>query len=435
MKWPQHLDYIEAIQHPSFCLAAPALRQARPICDRFGVPRAAAGNFACVFQLENGTDRWAIRCFTRAAPNLRRRYSTLTRYLSAARLPSLVEFSYLEEGIRIRGTWHPILKMEWVEGLSLVKYVEAHLDQPLVLHQLLDTWEKVARDLRNQGIAHGDLQHGNILVSSDGRIRLVDYDAMYVPTFRGELSPELGHPNWQHPGRTERDYDPDLDGFADLVLQTSLAALALDPTLWKSFHNGENLIFTRQDFEDPRRSPLILRLRQSRERPLQLLLNQLEAGCIGSDARARPSIRSRLSAKPDLSLTRDRRPRRSPVSLEIGAADSPQPWAGARQLYRVARAQVARLIGMILPASRPRIASRDPPSATPTRSTSRPAPSPASSAVPWWKEELPALALPSSTPSPRGLRERMRDADFALLVWVCAICGILDAIVLTVWLF
>ena len=44
-------------------------------------------------------------------------------------------------------------------------------------------------DLERHGIAHGDLQHGNLLVAADGTFRLVDYDGMYVPALRGEGEP------------------------------------------------------------------------------------------------------------------------------------------------------------------------------------------------------------------------------------------------------
>lgn len=34
-------------------------------------------------------------------------------------LPYTVGFEYQREGIRIRGEWYPLLKMEWVEGETL----------------------------------------------------------------------------------------------------------------------------------------------------------------------------------------------------------------------------------------------------------------------------------------------------------------------------
>src|SRR2546430_4647189 len=54
-------------------------------------------------------------------------------------------------------------------------------------------------------VAHGDLQHGNILVRG-GSIQLVDYDGMWVPALKGRHATEIGHRAYQHPERSEQDY-------------------------------------------------------------------------------------------------------------------------------------------------------------------------------------------------------------------------------------
>jgi thiamine kinase-like enzyme len=42
---------------------------------------------------------------------------------------------------------------------------------------------EIGRALNRAGVAHGDLQHGNILVAN-GKPKLIDYDGMYVPALR-----------------------------------------------------------------------------------------------------------------------------------------------------------------------------------------------------------------------------------------------------------
>jgi hypothetical protein len=39
----------------------------------------------------------------------------------------LVGFGYVKDGIRVRGNWFPILKMEWVDGANMDRWVENHL--------------------------------------------------------------------------------------------------------------------------------------------------------------------------------------------------------------------------------------------------------------------------------------------------------------------
>jgi hypothetical protein len=41
-----------------------------------------------------------------------------------------VDFTFLDRGIQIRGDWYPILKMQWVEGLTLNQFVKNNLDKP-----------------------------------------------------------------------------------------------------------------------------------------------------------------------------------------------------------------------------------------------------------------------------------------------------------------
>jgi hypothetical protein len=144
-----------------------------------------------------------------------------------------------------------MLKMEWCLGTTLHTYVEEYLDQPSALLWLSERWRRMINELQEQGIGHGDLQHDNVLVSN-GRIKLVDYDAMFVPSLKGEESLEPGHDNFQHPKRAGNlhFYNERIDDFAALVVYTSLRALAVAPSLWKKYHNGDNLIFTSKDYLD-----------------------------------------------------------------------------------------------------------------------------------------------------------------------------------------
>src|SRR5207248_10425515 len=61
------------------------------------------------------------------------------------------------------------------------------------------------RHLEAAKVAHGDLQHGNILVRG-GSIQLVDYDGMWVPALSGRDATEIGHRAYQHPERSGQDY-------------------------------------------------------------------------------------------------------------------------------------------------------------------------------------------------------------------------------------
>ena len=93
-------------------------------------------------------------------------------------------FDYLPKGIKVRGQWYPILKMEWVQGELLSQYVERHLHNPSDLQQLAARWIEMTKALHANSIAHGDLQERNVLVVN-GQLKLVDYDGMFVPALSG----------------------------------------------------------------------------------------------------------------------------------------------------------------------------------------------------------------------------------------------------------
>jgi hypothetical protein len=110
-------------------------------------------------------------------------------------------------------------------------------------------------DLQSARIAHGDLQHGNVVITARG-IVLVDYDGMFVPGLSGRPSGEDGHRNFQHPRRTGADFGPELDNFSAWAVYLSLLALAEDPTLWSrvAAAGDERLLLAQSDYENPARS-------------------------------------------------------------------------------------------------------------------------------------------------------------------------------------
>ena len=256
--------FIEAVQDLGGCAGDEELRGGEAACTPLGLPLLWSGNFADVYKIHCPAtgNTWALKCFTRQVPGLQDRYRQIAAHLEQARLPFTVDFQYLERGLRIAGRWHPALKMRWVEGLTLNQFVEEHLERPQNLQMLLDLWAKLAPRLREAGIAHADLQHGNVLLVPAGggalALRLIDYDGMYVPALAGSRSGELGHPAYQHPQRLrEGTYNAEVDRFPHLVIYTAIRCLiAGGSELWQQFNNGDNLLFREEDFRDPARSEL-----------------------------------------------------------------------------------------------------------------------------------------------------------------------------------
>ena len=265
-----------------------------------GLPRPITGAFASVYQLVCANQRtYAVRCFLREFGDQQERYAAISAHLAAAgeRLPYMTNFTYLAQGIRVNGRWYPILKMEWLEGDALQVYIERNLDNPLALLNLAEQWVMMTKWLRAAQIGHGDLQHGNVIVSG-GQLRLIDYDGMYVPALAGRQSHEIGHRNYQHPLRSERDFGPNVDHFSTWVVYTSLAALTVQPQLWHAHGGGDEcLLFRHEDFEQPRRSRIFRTLEASSDARVRNLAGVFESVALLAPDRV-PSIDGVMTMAP-----------------------------------------------------------------------------------------------------------------------------------------
>ena len=328
MPWPGLTDFTEAVQNAGVCFRGTELETAQVEVNPRGLPLVFSGAFACVYPVTVGQQKFAVRCFTREPHDQQSRYEHLSNYLISVLPPSFVHFEYLERGINSRGTWYPIVKMEWVEGVPLSKFVDSNLNDVDLLRRLAAQWRGgPTASLRGLRIAHNDLQHGNVMVQHDGDIRLVDYDGMFLPQFRGQRSPELGHKNYQHPQRSPEDYDDYVDNFPSLVIYASLLGIAADPGLWAVFFNEDNLIFTRDDYADPAGSQLFGRLKNSPDPMVATLAGKLEQFCTvpAADVPDLEEILHDIPPSPTPAPSAPAAPQAQTNPTAAGAAASPRP--------------------------------------------------------------------------------------------------------------
>lgn len=260
--WPSARHFTEVIQCPSVCFAHPVLRKTMPAVDRLGMPIVTSGQFAYVYKLKsmNGEGDFAVRCFRGYLGDRDQRYRAIQEHVHSSPAPYLSQFSYASEGILVGGTRFPILFMQWIEGPTLDLYISEMLHRRDVVLHLADEWLRVVSSFQASGIAHGDLQHGNVIVEH-GQLRLIDHDGIYVPSMNGWSACEVGHQHYQHPQRTAEQFDANLDNFSSLVIYLTLLSLAERPSLWQEYHD-ENLLFTKADFVDPSSSTLFAKIRE-----------------------------------------------------------------------------------------------------------------------------------------------------------------------------
>ncbi|HEX6718815.1 MAG TPA: hypothetical protein VF088_17040 [Pyrinomonadaceae bacterium] len=260
--WPSARYFTEAIQCPSICFAHPLLRNTLPAVDRLGMPLVTSGQFAYVYKLNsmNGGGDFAVRCFRGYLGDRDQRYRAIQAHVRNTPVSYLSDFTYAPEGILVGGNRFPILFMKWIEGPTLDLYIGEMLNRRDVLLHLSHEWLRLLRALQIAGIAHGDLQHGNIIVEH-GQLRLVDHDGIFVPSMAGWTASEVGHQHYQHPKRDAQHFNEKLDNFSSLVIYLSLLSIAERPNLWQE-HHDENLLFSKNDFVDPASSDLFRKIRE-----------------------------------------------------------------------------------------------------------------------------------------------------------------------------
>ena len=77
-----------------------------------------------------------------------------------------------------------------------------------------------------------------------------------------------------------RAYSPDVDRFPHLVVATALRGLGVGgPALWERYDNGDNLLFTEEDYRNPAASKVMRELWLTESPAVQTLVGQLAIAC------------------------------------------------------------------------------------------------------------------------------------------------------------
>ncbi|MFD1049564.1 hypothetical protein ACFQ1S_30555, partial [Kibdelosporangium lantanae] len=95
--------------------------------------------------------------------------------------------TWVDNAITVNGRTWPVLRMQWVEGRTLNHHVEDLVEDEdtASIRALADNWRDLVRRIQTARFAHGDLQHGNVMVEGDGTLRLVDFDSAWIEPFAG----------------------------------------------------------------------------------------------------------------------------------------------------------------------------------------------------------------------------------------------------------
>ncbi|MGM9865485.1 MAG: AarF/UbiB family protein [Muribaculaceae bacterium] len=234
------------------------------------------GGYTVVIPCNVNGEQWAFRCWHIPVKDSKERYSYISRAIQNCALPFFCSFDYNEKGLIVKGETLPITKMKWVNGQNLKKFICSHYQESKVIKKLAKNFLDMIIQLHSKHIAHGDLQHGNIIVSDSAKIYLVDYDSMYVPQMGHNFHDIIsGLIDYQHPSRKNNSNSSEkLDYFSELIIYTSLLVIAKKPefVLKYDIENTEALLFKSNDFESFDKSEIYQDLKELNSSEIDLCL-------------------------------------------------------------------------------------------------------------------------------------------------------------------
>lgn len=276
---PSDIEYETAIKFISKFTKNSELKNASPVKGKNGLVRAT-GNFGGVYEISINGKFYALKYFTKPSNDRESRYTKIARHIKTNiiknNLNFLIDFQYLPNVIMVNGSSYPLVKMDWVRGLSLGGYLKKYHTNKNLLFQLAEKFLDCVIKMQDSNMAHGDLSDGNVMITKEQpnvEIKLVDYDGIFIPDFAGSLGPEDGRANFQHPARRGgKFYSKELDNFSALVIYLTIYAIAEDPGLEQFYDEG---LFIKDDFLRPGQSPMIKKLLNSKSNKVKALTNLL----------------------------------------------------------------------------------------------------------------------------------------------------------------
>lgn len=266
MTLPTIPEYNSCISNPVL-LHPPILAGGHPITCGTNIVKYAGG-FCVVFPYQTPKGKYAVRCWHAEVSDTKTRCRCVADALKMAGLPYFADFEFYEDGIVTPQGIQPLVVMDWVEAKPLKKYLAEHINDSNTINRLSSNFVEMTKALHKHHFSHGDLQHGNIMAKDDGELMLVDYDSMFVPGLVGMKDEVKGLAGYQHESRWKNnELSEKADYFSELVIYTSLRALAKKPELWDKLNmkDTETLLFTGSDIRQGRAANIFHELKADGE--------------------------------------------------------------------------------------------------------------------------------------------------------------------------
>lgn len=248
-----------SIENQSLLIRDPHAKKGQFLRDARGRLISYSGGFTVVYPYTLKGEKWAFRCWHAHMGDVRNRFEKISKAIYSSKANYLCDFVYIDNGVVVNGKVNPTTRMKWVEGMTLKNYLCTHKNSKTKLTHLAANFLHLIKDMHHRKFAHGDLQHGNIIVNEKGELFLVDYDSFYCPELKGAADIIHGLPDYQHPLRKLNKLASEkLDYFSELIIYLSILGIAERATLLDKYKvaDSEHLLFTADDFKQLQQSAI-----------------------------------------------------------------------------------------------------------------------------------------------------------------------------------
>ena len=137
-----------------------------------------------------------------------------------------------------------IVAEPWIDGRSLGALLRSRSCDYALLSRAFDC---MAVEVLRSRRAHGDIKPENIILTPEGKMHLIDYDAAWTPGLVDADIEEVGTPAFSHPLRIGKCFDAYIDDYPIALISTMLAALSYRRASFEPYITDDDSLFNCWD--------------------------------------------------------------------------------------------------------------------------------------------------------------------------------------------